>query len=242
MAAPTFDAYFPHLLRHEGGYVDHPRDPGGATNLGVTKATLAAWRKRPVTKAEVRALTPGDVKPIYKSMYWNTIGGDQIPAGPDAALFDVSVNSGPGRARQWRPLIEGKSPVDAVKAVCGRRRAFFRSLRTFDVFGKGWMRRVAEVEAWSIRWALQAQSIPATPILREEAKASTAARTRAGTAAAGTGSAGTVVPSVPIDPGSEWIAWAVGGAMLLGMAALIAVAVREHRRAEAMEAQIGETA
>lgn len=69
------------ILAHEGGYVDHPKDPGGATNLGITIKTLAAWRKRKVSKAEVKALTPADVIPIYKANYWDTMRCSLLPLG-----------------------------------------------------------------------------------------------------------------------------------------------------------------
>ena len=164
MAASNFEPSFKAMIRHEGGYVDHPADPGGATNLGVTIGTLSAWLGRKAEKSEVKALTVETVKPIYRKNYWNTIGGDGLPIGLDYCLFDVSVNSGPGKARQFRAATAGKfaKVTDEIKAVCARRRAFFQSLKTFKTFGKGWMRRVAEVEALAIKMAL-AGSTTLTP-------------------------------------------------------------------------------
>lgn len=149
----TFTAYFPELMKHEGGYVDHPSDPGGATKYGITIGTLAAWRDAPVTKADVRQLTKDEAAKIYRKRYWDAIGGDTLPAGVDAVAMDIAVNHGVGRWKQWMPIIAGLAPVDAVRALCERRRKFYRSLSTFSKFGKGWMRRAGAVEGWALLWA-----------------------------------------------------------------------------------------
>lgn len=231
MARETFPAYLPELFRHEGGYVDHPRDPGGATNLGITFATLRNWRGKTITKADVKALTKDEAALIYRARYWNLIGADLIPAGPDAALFDVAVNSGVGRARQWRPLIEGKSPANAVRTVCAMRRAFFQSLRTFDVFGKGWMRRVNEVEAWCLKWAVKTQGMDASAVLRDEAKTSkTKSQQSTGAAIGTTGAGGGVATQADYT-----------GLLIVGAVVAVAIGVLAYRawaessRAKAME-------
>ena len=230
----TFPAYLPELLKHEGGYVDHPRDPGGATNLGITLNTLRDWRGRPVTKADVRALSRAEAAAIYEARYWNKINADYMPAGPDAALFDVAVNSGVGRAKQWEPLIRGKGPVDAVKAVCARRRAFFRSLRTFDVFGKGWMRRVNSVEAWCIAWAVKTAGGDVKGTLQREAAASDKTTKQAGAAAGG--GAATAGTAAPQAAGVDWITLiAVGVPVALALAWLVYIAVSNVSRATAMK-------
>jgi len=149
----TFETYFPELVKHEGGYVDHPQDPGGATKYGITLATLQAFRGPPVTKLDVRNLTLSEAQVIYRQRYWNVINADALPAGVDAVAFDIAVNHGIGRWRQWAPIIDGLAPDDAIRALCERRRRFYRSLKTFSTFGKGWMRRANEVEAWALRWA-----------------------------------------------------------------------------------------
>lgn len=149
----TLSAYFPELLRHEGGYVDHPADPGGATKYGITIGTLSKWRGKPATKADVKALSPDEARDIYRSHYWSAVKGDDLPAGVDALAFDIAVNHGVGRWKQWAPIIKGLSAKDAVRAISERRRRFYRSLPTFKTFGKGWMRRADEVESWSLMWA-----------------------------------------------------------------------------------------
>ena len=86
------------VLKHEGGFVNHPRDPGGATNRGITHITLADWRGGPVTAEDVRTMSEAEAREIYRSKYWNAIQGDNLPAGVDLAVFDLAVNSGVGRA------------------------------------------------------------------------------------------------------------------------------------------------
>ena len=94
----NFSQCFALVLKHEGGYVDNPADPGGATNLGCTKAVWEQYIGRSVTKDDIKALTPNDVMPLYKAKYWDTIKGDDLPEGVDYAVFDFAINSGPSRA------------------------------------------------------------------------------------------------------------------------------------------------
>lgn len=165
MAKATFDRAFDLVIAHEGGYVNHPQDPGGATNLGVTQATLSAWLGRAATISDVKALTRAKVKPIYRKQYWDAIRGDDLPAGLDYAVFDYAVNSGSGRAardlqRCLRVAADGSVGVMTLRAaeaaaehdelgiiddLCDLRLAFLRRLKTFRTFGKGWTRRVAGV-------------------------------------------------------------------------------------------------
>jgi lysozyme family protein len=150
------------LLKHEGGYVNHPSDPGGMTNLGVTKKVLEEWVGHPVTEATMRALKPEDVSALYKNKYWDKIQGDFLPDGVDLAVFDAAVNSGPGRAAKWlQELVGAKADgvigpqtlttvgqIDPKKLVAdynAHRLAFLKGLPTFPTFGKGWSNRVAAV-------------------------------------------------------------------------------------------------
>ena len=90
----NFDKSLKMILHHEGGYVNHPRDPGGETNLGVTKRVYEEWGG---TK-DMRDLTQEDVAPIYEKNYWGRAKCDHLPSGLDLAVFDWAVNSGVGRA------------------------------------------------------------------------------------------------------------------------------------------------
>ena len=151
------------VLKHEGGYVNNPKDPGGRTNLGVTQKVWEEWVGHPVDEAAMRALTPTDVAPLYKKNYWDKIKGDDLPAGVDYACFDLAVNSGVGRAAKLLQQAVGVSadgaigpatldavasqnPRDVATEVCDLRLKFLQSLPTFATFGKGWTRRVSEVE------------------------------------------------------------------------------------------------
>lgn len=164
--AARFDTALAEILRHEGGWVDHPADPGGATNRGVTLASLSDWLGRTATKAEVKALTVADVAPIYRERYWNAVKGDDLPAGVDLMVFDLAVNSGPGRAAKFLQEAVGAPadgqigpatlakvralhPLAIIDGMAQRRERFYRGLGTFDTFGRGWMKRLADVTAKS---------------------------------------------------------------------------------------------
>ena len=84
------------ILHHEGGYVNHPEDPG-SVNLGVTKRVYEEWVGRTVTLDQMERLQVSDVAPIYKKNYWNRVKGDQLPSGLDLCVFDFGVNAGTGR-------------------------------------------------------------------------------------------------------------------------------------------------
>lgn len=160
----NFATALTHVLRDEGGYVDHPSDPGGATNMGITRATLAQWRGRPVTKAEVKTLSRTEAGAIYRARFWSAVKGDDLPAGLDYCVFDAAVHSGPGRAARWLQAELGVQPdgtvgpitlrvakvkngAPLIRAVCRRRLRFMQGLRTWATFGRGWTRRMKAVEA-----------------------------------------------------------------------------------------------
>jgi lysozyme family protein len=151
-----------HVLKSEGGYVHHPADPGGRTNLGVTQAVWEEWVGRESNEKEMRSLTPEMVAPLYRRKYWDKIQGDYLPDGVDYAVFDFAVNSGPGRAAKFLQELVGakpdgaigpqtlvavgkKDPKELVRAYNAKRQAFLESLPTFATFGKGWSTRVAGV-------------------------------------------------------------------------------------------------
>ena len=161
----NFDVCFDLMLAHEGGYVDHPKDPGGRTNHGVTQRVWEEWLGRPVSEKEMRALTPTMVKPLYKRKYWDACRADDLVAGVDYVVFDVAVNSGPGRAIKFLQSCVGvtvdggfgpatlaavkkaeEDPARLIELYCAKRLEFLQSLKTFETFGKGWSRRVQEVK------------------------------------------------------------------------------------------------
>ena len=158
----TFEEALEHVLKHEGGFVNHKLDKGGITNLGVTIAVWEEWIGRESSEDEMRNLKPEDVAPLYKKMYWDRIKGDDLPSGVNYCVFDAAVNSGTGRAAKWLQEAVGAVPDGAigaktlakvaahdadslVNAYCDVRLNFLKSLKTFDTFGKGWSRRVEGV-------------------------------------------------------------------------------------------------
>ena len=162
----NFDKCLALLLAHEGGYVNHPQDPGGMTNLGVTKRVWEEWTKHEVDEKQMRALTPELVAPLYKRKYWDACRSDDLVSGVDYVVFDVAVNSGAGRAIKFLQSCVGvdadggfgprtlaavkvaeQNPERLIELYCAKRLEFLQALKTFETFGKGWSRRVAEVKA-----------------------------------------------------------------------------------------------
>jgi lysozyme family protein len=181
-----FEACLAHVLRHEGGYVDHPADPGGATNMGITRRTLAEWRgvspASALDKAEVKALTRAEAARIYRARYWERCAAGEMAAGLDLAVFDFAVNSGPDRAvRMLQGLLgvavdgivgpvtraqlvrqhAGGGTTGLIEALCKRRLEFLMSLSTFATFGRGWRSRVE-----AVRKATLADARAAPPVIQ----------------------------------------------------------------------------
>lgn len=168
----TFETSFPVLLKEEGGYVNDPHDPGGITNLGVTKRVWEDWMHHPCGEANMRALKPSQVAPLYRVRYWNAICGDMLPEAVAFCAFDFAVNSGVSRAARFLQNIAGvtqdghigpatiaavndwiakHSLAELVRRYMNDRRAFLKSLPTFDHFGKGWMARCDRIETGALR-------------------------------------------------------------------------------------------
>ncbi len=199
MAASSFDAALARVLAHEGGYSNHPADPGGPTKYGITIADYRRYVKPGATAADVKAMPLEDAKAIYRARYWNALACDGLPEGVDYAVFDYGVNSGVARAAKVlrRKLALPDNVADAevsraarqadaaklIVAVCDERLAFLMSLKTWPVFGAGWSRRVAEVRADAL--AMVAKQ----PRTRAVSKARLAT---AGAVVAGTGTAASI--------------------------------------------------
>ncbi len=159
----NFEKSLAMVLKSEGGFVNHPKDPGGMTNLGVTRLVWEIWVKRRVTDDEMRALTPELVGPMYKKMYWDGVKGDELPKGLDYAMFDFAVNAGPWRAtkilqaaldvtvdgmlgKKTLAAIEKADQKELLELFTLGKEAFYKSLEGFNTFGKGWMNRVVHVQ------------------------------------------------------------------------------------------------
>ena len=160
----NFEKSLAQVLKHEGGYVNHSRDPGGHTNLGVTKKVYEKWVGRQVSIDEMKALTPEIVAPIYKKNYWDKMKLDDVEiAGLDFFLFDFAVNSGPGRSAKYiqklaKVTADGAiGPISvrainnleasaAIEEIYDMRQQFYERLDTFDTFGRGWTSRNKQVK------------------------------------------------------------------------------------------------
>ena len=157
------------ILHHEGGYVNHPKDPGGETNLGVTKRVYEDFGG----EKEMKDLTKEDVEPIYKKNYWDRVKGDDLPEGLDLCIFDFAVNAGPGRAAKFiqrlvNTTVDGGIGPNTLKCINdhvehygvstaidqyqSERQNYYESLSNFETFGRGWTRRVDEVTEEAKKW------------------------------------------------------------------------------------------
>lgn len=163
---------FDMVLAHEGGFTNDQRDSGnhlpdgrqGSTMLGCTQYNWEAYVGHKVTQDDMKKLTKDDVKPLYKRDYWDAVHGDDLPTGLDYAAFDFAINAGPSASRKMiqRALgvtadgVFGPKTMAAIEAADGKelmqkfseaKTTFYKSLSNFNVYGTGWLRRVADVQA-----------------------------------------------------------------------------------------------
>ncbi len=175
----NFLKVLPVALRYEGGFSNHPRDPGGVTLEGIIQRVYDGFRDR--NNKPRRRLNPqmrgtsewiAERNAIYRTQYWNAVRGDELPAGVDLFMFDAAVNSGPFQAIKWLQRALGNVDVDghlgestlAALTLCNdhdllianmasRRLGMLKNLSTWDAFGRGWSARVSSVKAISQAWA-----------------------------------------------------------------------------------------
>lgn len=186
------------VLIHEGGKVDNPKDPGGRTNQGVTQRVYDGYRSRKgLSKRDVYDMEDAERDAIFKAQYWDAIKGDKLPVGVSYVVFDGAVNSGPKQSVKWlqRALglpadgIIGEVTLAAVQndtdndqliaAICDRRMAFLKALKTFKTFGKGWTTRVNSVERTGQAWASGSVAPPTKFVEGANAKANVEAAKQA---------------------------------------------------------------
>ncbi|MBI4275442.1 MAG: glycoside hydrolase family 108 protein [Rhizobiales bacterium] len=252
MAASSYDEALRRVLAHEGGYTNHPSDPGGPTNYGITIHDYRKYVKPGATAADVRAMTLAEAKAIYRSKYWNALRCDELPAGVDYATFDYCVNSGVGRAgKVLRRVLDlqddsyvvtdtvlaalrGRDASNVVAAICDERLAFLKRLKTWPVFGRGWGPRVADVRRAALAMAKGAKLPPLDPAVADETtggKADVPVNTNAQNGAAGAVivAGGGWLYATAHDP----VAFIIGGAVIV----LAAVAMIALSRANARSKQ-----
>lgn len=158
------------VLKSEGGFVNHPSDPGGMTNLGVTKRVWQEYTGHEADEKEMRSLTPEKVAPLYEQKYWRPCYGEVLPRGLDFVVFSMGVNAGPGRSvkllqqslgcvpdgiigPRTRELISSSNTATLIAKFSETRREYYRALKTFSTFGKGWLNRVDHEEAQALNMA-----------------------------------------------------------------------------------------
>jgi lysozyme family protein len=146
------------VLKHEGGYVDHPKDPGGRTNLGVTQRVWEEWIGHPATEKDMRELTPAIVAPMYEMRYWRTSYCEKLPRGLDLLVFSMAVNAGAGRSVKLlqdaigvvadgvigpntMARINEANVETLIDKFSEARTAYYKGLKLFPVFGRGWLAR-----------------------------------------------------------------------------------------------------
>ena len=161
---PNFTTCLEFTLREEGGYVDNPDDPGGATNLGITLATYRTYTDDPdAGVGQIQDLSRMVAARIYRMNYWNPVRGDALPAGVDLSVFDFGVNAGIyGSARLLQralgftgDAVDGcigpetlgaatkADPRTVIESLYALQSDYYRGLDEFDVFGEGWLNRTA---------------------------------------------------------------------------------------------------
>ncbi len=173
------------VLKHEGGWSDHPQDKGGATMKGVTLANFRRYVKPSATKDDLRKITDEQVATIYKRYYWDAVRGSDLPGGIDYAVFDFAVNSGPDRAIKYLQAVVGAKQdgrigpdtlaktrammrATVINDLFDRRMAFLKRLKTWPTFGKGWTSRVSGVRSEALKMAAQPDTPP--PVVKEVEK------------------------------------------------------------------------
>jgi lysozyme family protein len=156
------------VLKSEGGWVNHPSDPGGETNLGVTKRVWEEYVGHPVES--LKKLTKEEVAPLYEQKYWRPCYGEVLPRGLDFVVFSMGINAGTGRSIKLlqssigcvpdgvigpttRKLISDSNSATLIAKFSESRREYYRSLKNFPIFGKGWLSRVDREESEALNMA-----------------------------------------------------------------------------------------
>jgi len=195
MSDEKFRACLAETLKWEGGWSNHPADPGGPTMKGVIQRVYDAWReKNGKPRRSVRYIDDDEVEAIYRENYWSIVRGDELPPGLDLAVFDFAVNSGPARAARYlqkvlKVKIDGvigpvtlkaandADPLETVRALMAERRKFLNQIPYRQYFIKGWMRRCDGIEQACIAMCgLPVKEAPVAPIADADAQSETQAK------------------------------------------------------------------
>lgn len=237
-----FSACHAITAKWEGGWSNHPKDPGGATMYGVTQAKftecLKKWGK---PSRSVKTITRDEALRIYREEYWEPVGAPKLFNGVDLAAYDGAVNSGVSRSKKWlAATAKITSPVERIKAMCRLRLSFMQSLKIWVTFGRGWGNRMADIEVKAVAMAYArlgvAQKVVAQQAHQEADKAQVAvvkaAKTEKATAAGAAGSGAGAVSQSPASIDASQIDWALlavlGGVAVAFIVVLIVINARKR--------------
>jgi lysozyme family protein len=140
-------------LLYEGGFVDDPHDPGGATNKGITLATYRLDVNPHGAVADLRHMTVETASAVYRKHYWATINADALAGGVDVLAFDIAVNAGVGRARQFLARTAGLPAIQRIQRLHNLRMGWWKRLATWARFGRGWTTREVACRALALKLA-----------------------------------------------------------------------------------------
>ncbi len=257
----SFESALSAVLRYEGGYSNHPDDPGGPTMKGIIQRVYDAYRRsKGQTTRSVKLLDDGELRDIYRTQYWDAVRADELPAGLDLLVFDGAVNSGPAQSAKWfqRALgvkddgVIGDVTLQAARdcadkaglidKVCDRRLSMLRSLKTWPTFGKGWSARVADLRRLTKVLLAGAPrdtippvvSVGAAILPEESAKADPADRSAASVLKSPEGIAaatGAVASIASAATDPGPLQWALSAGILIGLGILVVFLVKRARAA-----------
>lgn len=242
-----FEICHPITAAWEGGWSNHKADPGGKTMLGITEVRWHQYQDaRGEQRTPVRNVTMAQALKFYRSEFWDASGAARLVPGVDLAVYDASVNSGVSRGRKWLSgAVGSENHAETVKRICRARLSFMQSLKIWKTFGKGWGRRVADIEVKGVAMALayigasdkriQVEAkAEAEAAKRVAANANKAAKTSAGGAAASGGAP--VIDPAAADPAALWI---LGGLCLVLAIGAVIFVVRKRAADARAEAYSG---
>jgi lysozyme family protein len=241
MTALNREASISKTLGYEGGWTNNKHDPGHATNWGITIADARLYWKHDASPYDVRNMPRSVAVAIYRFKYWGAMGCDDRPTGPDFVDFDFGVNSGVSRALKLREKLDAQklSPINYVKAQTRARMSFLQNLRTWQFFGKGWGRRVADVQATGVRMAVQAAGKPVGPSMeRRAAEAASKATKHTAGATATAGSSPILAHLSALDTSTKVGLCVLGLVAVFGLLYFIWHAVHASHLAAAYKDQI----
>lgn len=233
------------VLKHEGGFVDHPVDPGGATNFGISLRYARSLGSQldldgdgDVDKDDIVRVTVEKAAIVYQNWFWKDVRGEELPSGLDLVVFDFAVNSGAGRAIRYLQKVLGvqqdgvfgpatmlavkqANAMDVINRLSDERLKFLQGLRTWPTFGRGWTNRVNDVHVQATEMVGMATMTVGEALNTGTVRGAGGMAVAGGLAAAAATATPVVTALGSLNP------WVAGGIIV---AALVAVLVWRLRR------------